>query len=148
MGEGLVSVAVMYVLVTAATVGILLGGKQTLMKNMYLCMCVMCAHTHISAYIVILFLCCYQYLMHENQGDGYFCRSLNEKGEEGVAFAPNETTGEGCTCLAASGNEPKVWVFFSWMCCWPLIPSMWLLKALLGQKVLEYTAYVVFWTSF
>lgn len=54
MGDGLVSVAVMYVLVTAAAVSILLGGKQTLMKNMYLCMCV---HTHISIYIVILFLC-------------------------------------------------------------------------------------------
>lgn len=52
--------------------------------------------------------------MHENQGDGYFCRSLNEKGEEGVAFAANETTCERCTRLAASGNEPKVVIL--WVC--------------------------------
>lgn len=46
--------------------------------------------------------------MHENQGEGHFCRRLNEKGKEGVAFASNETIQELCTHITASGNNPNV----------------------------------------
>lgn len=46
--------------------------------------------------------------MHENQGEGRFCRGLNEKGKEGVAFASNETIWELCMCLTASADDPNV----------------------------------------
>lgn len=46
--------------------------------------------------------------MHENQGEGCYCRSLNEKGKKRVGFASNETIQELCTHLTASGNDSKV----------------------------------------
>lgn len=111
----------------------LLGGKQTLMITVGMYMCTH-TQTYISVYIIILFLCCYWYLMCKNQGEGHCCRSLNDKGKEGVAFASNETMQELRMHLTASGNHPKVVIvwFFSWMCCWPL--TTWLLKAFWGRK--------------
>lgn len=56
--------------------------------------------------MTLTFSHCFQYMRHENRGERHYCRSLNEKGKEGVGFVKWYHQ-EPCTHLI-SGNNVQV----------------------------------------